>query len=141
MIGRVSQLGVGEPAEALDEALHLSLGERCAPDEDGRQRQVAAARGCHQNAPGRVVDTELCECMARRSDITHGSVGLVLVVELAELGGEDPVNFEVLERLDDGVAGVEVALREHERARVRRVRRRVAVGRWVPHEVVVVVAS
>ena len=49
-------------------------------------------------------------------DVAGRAVRLVVVVELAELRGEDPVRAEVLEALLDRLARVQVALGEHERA-------------------------
>ena len=88
-----------------------------------------------------VLDAELLQRVARGHDVAAGAVGDDVEVELAELHDHDPVVGQVLERLLDHLRRVEVALRQHERARRRRVGRRVAVGRDVPDEVVVVVAA
>ena len=98
-------------------------------------------RGGDDDVTARVVHPELAQRLARGRDVAGGAVRLVVEVVLAELRGDDPIRGEMLQALLDRVARVEVALRQHERARVRGVGRRVAVGRGIPHEVVVVVAA
>ena len=117
-------------------------GERRALDDD--RGQVAAFGVCvggHEDVRDAVLDAELLERLARGDHVAARAVRRLLEVELAELHGHDAVVGQVLERLLDHLRRVEVALGEHERAGRRRVVRRVAVGRDVPDEVVVVVAA
>ena len=122
--------------------LHLGGSERCALEHD--RRQVAGLVGDvrrDDHVRARVLDPHFGERLARGHHVTARPVRRVAVVQLAELHDHHAAVGEVLETLLDHLRRVEVALRQHERARGRRVVRGIAVGRHEPHEVVLVVRA
>src|SRR5437868_14667359 len=114
MAGRVAQRRARHGAEGGDEAVDLRVRERLALHEDGGERRAPpAGRGSDENVAGRIVHPEIAERVTRRRHVPGRTVRLAVVVELAELGGEDPVPAEMLEAVLDGLARVTVALGGH----------------------------
>src|SRR5690349_17701008 len=98
MAGRVPQRRARHGAEGTDEAVDLRGRERLALHEDGGERRGPPRDGrCRdENVARRIVDPEVSERVTRRRDVPRRPVRLAVVVELAELGGEDPVPPEML---------------------------------------------
>ena len=123
----------GQRAQARHECA-LGGRERRALDDDRRVvTDFRVLRGHEKVLRGSRIPSD--SSALRRSRRT-GSCGSGLAeVQLAELDDHDAVVGEMF-RLLDHLLRVEVALRQHERARRSRVRGGVAVGRDVPDEVV-----
>ena len=60
-------------------------------------------------------DPELAEGLPGGGDVARGPIRLVLNIELAELGSDDPTGAKVIEAVDQGVRGIEIALGQHVR--------------------------
>ncbi len=139
---RVPKLRSGDGAETVDHAVDLSRGERGLLHEHRRECRRSFGR-CREDedVAGGIADAALGERLARGGDVTGRAVRPGVVVELAELGRQDPTAMQVVEAVGDRFARVQVALGQDVRAGGRGVRRRVAVGRRIPDEAVLSAAA
>jgi hypothetical protein len=108
---RVPELCSGDGAETRDHAVDLSRRERRLLHEHRRERRRSFGR-CRddEDVAGGIADAALGERLARGGDVTGRAVRPGVVVELAELGRQDPTAVEVVEAVGDRLARVQVAL-------------------------------
>ena len=110
------------------EGFDLLIRERRRLEHDRRELEDEFGVGDEQDMALEVLDAEFGKGAAGRRQIARGAMGLLPVVDLAELHAQDAARAQMSHRLEDHFARVEVALDHHEARGLRCIHGRIAVG-------------